>query len=231
MPMYRMAKQTQTRRSFIRNTIQFLKKHRFNGLELNWNIRNIDSSLFELTDQIAEVKQAFTELCSVNMNSYSDIHPVMYLCLQVLFKGLCNGFQAFQSELGSSRLRFERYSRDFLWYWQDSQIFGVCHDHVVWFLRDTAKIVAHGPSRSDIYERRGLERQPDHCGRVLAQKGLSETKTQPRTEFVCAHFFAFYQQELSARRYGQSRGSGRKLHPNPWDFVLLWGSKKNFMLI
>jgi chitinase len=41
-PFLRMLNNAKKRRDFVRNSISFLHKHGFDGLELNWNLRNVD---------------------------------------------------------------------------------------------------------------------------------------------------------------------------------------------
>lgn len=65
MQIMKISQTNAKRRDFIRNTIIYLKKFHFDGLELNWSLRNIDSVLFSNSDDKKKAKFQFTKLFQV----------------------------------------------------------------------------------------------------------------------------------------------------------------------
>ena len=58
------------KQNFIRNSIMFLKEYNFDGLEINWNLRNIDSNKDYIKSNAYILKKQFTKLVSVSKNQF-----------------------------------------------------------------------------------------------------------------------------------------------------------------
>lgn len=55
------------KQNFVRNSIMFLKEYNFDGLELNWNLRNIDSDKDYIRSNALILKKQFSKLASVSL--------------------------------------------------------------------------------------------------------------------------------------------------------------------
>lgn len=58
-----MAKEEKNRRSFVRNVILFLRKNKLDGLEINWNVRNVDAEHYGSSEDMEMSRDLFTTLC------------------------------------------------------------------------------------------------------------------------------------------------------------------------
>lgn len=67
MPIIRMTENFLNQKNFITNSILFLRKYNFDGLEINWNLRNIDSNNDYIKSNSIILKSKFTKLASVSI--------------------------------------------------------------------------------------------------------------------------------------------------------------------
>jgi GH18 family chitinase len=70
MSFVKMARDAQTRKRFVKNVISFLNKYQFDGIEINWSMRNVDSVLFSSLSEIEELRTLFTTLCAVKKKKF-----------------------------------------------------------------------------------------------------------------------------------------------------------------
>ena len=82
----KMWQMTVVRRKFIRNVIIVLRKYNFDGLELNWNQRNFESTSISNMDEINRNKLDFTKICQ---ELYLAFAPFK-LTLSALVSGIIN---------------------------------------------------------------------------------------------------------------------------------------------
>ncbi|CAF0791621.1 unnamed protein product [Brachionus calyciflorus] len=77
MPFMRMMESVINRKNFIRNTVIFLRKYNFDGLELNWNLRNIDSASYYFKNNVPRMKAQFSKLSSLLCDSFKPFKLIL----------------------------------------------------------------------------------------------------------------------------------------------------------
>lgn len=86
VPFLKMAETARKRRDFVRNTIKYLKKYDLDGVELNWNIRNIDLGLFGNSSEQKRARSSFSRI--VQVRSSHIINSQFYF--KTVFKNISN---------------------------------------------------------------------------------------------------------------------------------------------
>lgn len=78
-PFLKFAQSNQKRRDFIRNVVAYLRALSFDGLEINWSIRNIDEFLYANNNKTNDVVRLMAHFMQVYFQSQTLINFRLYI--------------------------------------------------------------------------------------------------------------------------------------------------------